>query len=443
MTDNVEAVKAEEPAINPLEKSIDITVSAAELNAGIEAELKRAAKKAKMPGFRVGHVPMSHVRAMYGQDAYVNTLNRLIDAEYRKAVEEQKLNVCGQADCKAKETKEGEDLQFTLTVEVYPEITTPDFSAMELKRYTSPATDAEVAKTIDIIAKQRATFEKEEGREAAAEDRVTINFKGTKDGEAFQGGSAEGFSFVLAQGRMLPDFEAAVTGMKAGDKKSFNLTFPENYGNAELAGKEVVFEVECTNVEKPIYPAIDEAFLKTLGLDSVEALNTEVRGNLEREVKARLLARTKAGVIDAVLKACEFAVPKALIADEQKRMAEQFARDTAARSGANLKDVKPLPAELFAEPAARSVRLGMMFSHIVAENKIEVTREDMEAHVRELAAAYEQPEEMVKFMLQDPNQANQVANVVVENKVVDLILSKAKTSEEVVAFDNLMGQQPA
>ncbi len=439
MTDKVEAVKAEEPAKNPLEKSVDITVSAAELKAGTQAELKRYAKKAKMAGFRPGHVPFAMVESMYGQQAYMDTLNKLIDAGYRKAVEENKFNVVGQADCQPKETKEGEDLQFTLTFECYPEIANPDFAALELKRYTCPVTDAEVAKTLDIMVKQRVTYEEEAGRAAAAEDRVTINFKGTKDGEAFQGGSADGFAFVLAQGRMLPEFETAVTGMTAGEKKSFDLTFPKDYGNAELADKQVVFEVECVKVEKPIYPTIDEEFAKSLGLESVEAMNNEVRRNLEREVKARLLQRTKNEVFNAILAAADFQAPKAMVAQEQQRLADEMSAQMMRYTGK--KDNKPMPLELFAEPAVRQTRLGMLAAAILEHNKLTVEEADLNAHIEEMASAYEQPEEMIKWIKQDKQQLSNISAVVLENKMIEFILGKAKTAEEVVAFDELMGNQ--
>ncbi len=441
MTDNVEAVKAEEPAKNPLEKSVDITVSAAELKAGTQAELKRLGKKAKMPGFRPGHVPAAMVEAMYGQEAYMHALNNLIDAAYRKAVEENKFNVVGQADCQPKETKEGEDLQFTLTFECYPEIKTPDFAAIELKRYTCPVTDAEVEKTIEIMVKQRVTYEVEEGRKAAAEDRVTINFKGTKDGEAFQGGSAEGFVFVLAQGRMLPEFEAAVTGMAAGEKKSFDLTFPKDYGNADLADKQVVFEVECVKVEKPIFPAVDEEFAKSLGLESVEAMKAEVRRNLEREVKARLLQRTKNEVFNAILAASDFAAPTALVAQEQQRLADEMAAQLARYSGKKAANDQKVPLELFKEPAVRQTRLGMLVTAILADTKLSADREDLLAHVKEMASAYEQPDAMVDWIMNDKAQLDGIAAVVLENKLVDYILNNGKTSEEVVAFDELMGNK--
>lgn len=438
MTDKVEAPKAEEPAKNPLEKSVSFTVSAAELKKGMDAELKRIAKKAKMPGFRPGHVPFAHIQAAYGQEAYTETLNKLIGEAYDKAVREAKLAVAGIPNIKGEPPKSADaDLEFTATVECYPEFDLPDFSAVELKKYTCVVDDAAVAKTLDVMIKQRATYEADEKRQAAAEDKVTINFKGTKDGVAFDGGSAEGFVFVLNQGRMLPEFEAAVTGLAAGEKKTFKLTFPQDYGAKDLAGQEVEFEVEVTKVEKPVYPAVDDAFAKTLGLDSADALRAEIRKNLEREVKARVLQKTKTEVMDAVNAACTFALPKAVVADEQRAMAETAKRDMAAR-GLDVKKMKDLPLELFADGAARRVRLGLFAAKLIEAEKLEASEADVKAIVEEMASAYEKPEEMVETVMKDRAQVAQFYNIATENKVVEWVLSKAKTTETALEFDKLM-----
>lgn len=435
MTDKVEAVQAEEQS--PLAKSVTFTVSAAELKSGMDAELKRLAKKVKMPGFRPGRVPFATVQAMYGQQAYVETLNRLIGVAYEKAVVEAKLNVAGAPEVKAEEVAEGEDLKFTATVECYPEFDLPAFDALELKKYVCEVTDVEVNKTLDIMAKQRATYEEEEGRKAAAEDKVTINFKGTKDGVAFDGGSAEGFVFVLAQGRMLPEFEAAVTGLAAGETKTFNLTFPADYGAKDLAGQEVQFEVEVTKVEKAVYPAIDDEFAKSLGLEGVEKMKSEVMTNLNREVKARISAKTKAEVLEALDGLCTFALPKAVVAEEQQRLADSAKQDMAAR-GMDVKKAPALPLELFAEQASRRVRLGLLVAKLVEAEKLTATEEDVKALAQEMAGAYEKPEEMVEWMMKDANRVADLYNVATESKVVEFVLSKAKTTEEVVAFDQLM-----
>ena len=457
MTENVEAVKAEEalkteeaaqvaeqtaevkaqePAKNPLEKSIEITIDQDKFKAGVKAELKRIGKKAKMPGFRPGHVPAAMIEASYGLEANNRVLNNLIDEGFRKAVEEAKLHIAGQASA---EPIEGEAMKFKLTFEVFPEINTPDFSGVELKRYSCPVTDAEVQKTIDIIVKQRAVYEVEEGRKAGAEDKVTVNFEGSRDGKPFEGGSAEGFQFVLAQGRMLPEFEAAVTGMTAGESKTFELTFPTNYGNAELAGKPATFKVDCVKVEKPVYPAVDEEFAKSLGIDTVDQMKADIKANLEREVKNRLEIRTQNEVMDALYKLCDFPVPQAFLKDQMRVMAENMLR----ASGLKDKTVDDVPRELLEEPANRALHLSMMSGHLIESNKISVSQAEIEARVREAASAYQEPEEMVKWIMKDQNQVRAVAERALELKLVEFILEKAKTTEETLAFDQLMGNDAA
>ena len=453
MTDNVEAakteeavkteeaaqapeVKAEEPANNPLVRSVEITIDQGKLAAGVKAELKRIGKTAKMPGFRPGHVPAKMIEAAYGYEANNRVLNRLIDEEYRAAVQKEGYKVVGQASA---EPVEGEGIKFRLSFETLPEITTPDFSGVELKRYSCEVTDEAVQKTIDIIVKQRAQYEAEEGRKAAAEDRVTCDFEGSQDGKPFAGGSAQGFQFVLAQGRMLPEFETAVTGMTAGEEKSFELTFPANYGNAELAGKTATFKVKCTKVEKPVYPEVNEEFAKSLGQDTVENMRAEIKSNLEREVKARLEARTRSEVFDAVVNLCTFPVPQVMLNEEMQRMAENMLR------ASGVKDKKPedLPRDLLAEPASRQLRLSMMLGHILEENKMQVSREEVEARAKEIASAYQQPEEMVKWLMGNQQQAARIAEGVAEAKIVEFILGKAKTTDEAIGFDQLMGNEAA
>ena len=425
--------KAEEP--NPLERSVEVTLDQAQFDSSVKAELRRIGKNLKMPGFRPGHVPAKMVEAAYGFDAANRVMNRMIDEQFREAVKQGNYNVAGQANAAP---VEGEAMKFKLTFEVLPEITTPDLSALELKRYTCEVTEEAVQKTIDIIVRQRATYEVEEGRKAAADDKVTVNFEGSRDGEPFEGGSAEDFQFLLGQGRMLPEFETAVTGMSAGESKTFDLTFPANYGNADLAGKQVSFKVDCTKVEKPVYPAVDDDFAKTLGLESVEKMREEIKKNLEREVKERLSMRTRQEVMEALYKLCDFPVPQVMLEAEMKAVAENFLQYAGSKGKA-----EDLPRELLFEPANRQLHLAMLTQHILQENNIVASKSEIEARAREIASAYEEPEEMVKWVMSNQQQFQGVAGRVLEEKLVDFVLGKAKTTDEAVPFDDLMGRSTA
>ena len=329
------------------------------------------------------------------------------------------------------------DPEFTATVEVFPEVEVPDLSEVELKRYTCDVTDVEVDKTIEIMRKQRATFEEDPEGVAGAEKRVTIDFVGKLDGEPFQGGSATDFAFVIGAGQMLPDFEKAVDGMKKGEKKTFDMTFPADYVE-HLAGKTVQFEVELKKVEVAKLPEVDAEFAKKLGInDGVEKMREEIAANLTREVKARITQKTKDGVMNALNDAAKFDLPKALVEQEQESMARAFEQNMQARG--MKKPGRSFPAELFKEGAARRVRLGLLIDALVQKENLAPTDEEVDAHITDLAASYENPEEVKQWFKSDVYRMNDAHAYVLENKVTEWALSKAKTTEEKVDFDQLMG----
>lgn len=424
---------------NPLEQSFEVVVPAAAVTTATRAELRRIAKRFRMAGFRPGHVPMHIVEQVHGMQVSGEVIERLLNDAYRKAVEEKQLQVAGSPRAEALPAQPGQDLHFKMFVEVLPEVTLPDLKGLDLKRFTCEVTDAEVEKTIGIMVKQRVTYELEEGRRAAADDRVTVDFTGTKNGETFKGGSAEGFAFVLNQGRMLPEFETAVTGMAAGESKTFDLTFPANYGNAELAGQQVTFSVTCNKVEKPNYPAVDEEFAKQLGVDSLEAMRTEIRRNLERETKERARQRTAKAVCDALVGATDFPLPRAMVAEQQQALAnemqEQMKRYGTIKEGQETK----MPLEIFADQAARQVRLGLIFGHIARTQNLTVSHEEIAEYARTFASAYEEPDAVVQAWLKDEGQSAALANQLMEDKVVGWLLEQAGAGEEALEMDALMG----
>lgn len=433
MTQNLETLGA-------LERRIDLTVAGAELKAEVAKRLAKLSRTVKMPGFRPGKVPMKMVEASYGPQVEVEVVNDLVGNAFVKAVSEAKLRVAGAPRVEAKAGAEGaEDLAFTATFEVYPEIAVPDLSAVEIKRSTCPVGEAEIDATIDIMRKQRATYEAVD-RAAGDTDQVVVDFKGMLDGVAFPGGSAEGFAFVLGAGRMLPEFEEAVRGLRAGESKTFPLTFPNDYGSAELAGKTAEFTVTVQKVEKQVLPAVDTEFAKSLGIaeGDVEKMRAEIRNNLEREVESRLKARTKEAVMDALVAVSSFELPKALIAEDQQRLVEMARADMAAR-GMDVKNA-PIPAELFTAQAERRVRLGLLVGELVAKEGLTVKPEQIRKLVEDMAQSYERPEEVISWYLSDRKRVAELEAVALENNVVDWAIAKAKAVDTPVAFDELMGR---
>src|SRR5690606_12059756 len=311
-------------------------------------------------------------------------------------------------------------MAFSATFEVYPEVQVPDLSALKVTRSNVQVGDAEVQRTIDILRKQRATYEAREGRAAQDDDRVTLDFTGTIDGVAFEGGSAEKFPFVLGQGRMLPEFETAVRGMKAGESKTFPLNFPEDYGSKEVAGKTAEFAITVTEVAEAILPEVDAEFAKALGQPEgdVEKLLADVRSNIEREVKVRAQARSKASVMDALAEACTFDVPKALVQnDAQGRVTA--AREELKQRGVPNADSMPIPADAFTAESERRVRLGLLVSELVQAADLQAKPEQVRTRIEEFAQNYEQPAQVVAYYLSDRQRRAEIEAIVLEDNVVD------------------------
>ena len=424
-----------------LERRLDLAVAIADLDKEIEQRLKRLGKNAKMPGFRPGKVPASIVKQQYGAQAHNEAMNEAIERAFSDAVRSQQLRVAGYPRIEAKQTESTTHIEFSAVFEVYPEFTVADLKDVELERAQLEVGAAELDSTLDVLRKQRVSYEPVD-RAAAAGDKVTIDFLGKKDGEPFQGGQAHDYPFVLGQGAMLADFEQAVTGLKAGEAKTFEMTFPEDYFAKDLAGQKVSFEVTVKEVREPILPEIDEAFAKTLGVGdgSVEKMRSEIEANLKREVKKRLQSKVKDQVMEALLKANPIDVPNALVEMEIERLMNAARADMEQRGGAKMKDF-PMKREWFAEQAKRRVTLGLVLSEAVKVNQLHANPEQIKTIVEEAAQSYEHQEEVVRWYYAQPQRLAEIEGVAIEDNVVAWALSTAKVVDKPVAFDELMGQQ--
>lgn len=427
--------------LSGLERRVDLSVPVADIEKEVDSRLKRMARTAKMPGFRPGKVPMSMLSRSYGPELRMEVLNAKIGDALEKTVSESKLRLAGSPNVAPK--TEGNDesvVAFTATFEVYPDVELPDLSTLEVSKAKSDVGDAEIQRTIDILRKQRVTFVEREGRAAEDNDQVTLDFAGKIDDVAFDGGTAEDFAFVLGQGRMLPEFEEAARGLKAGETKTFPLAFPADYGSADVAGKTAQFTITIKKVEEGVLPEFDSEFAKQLGQaeGDVEKLRADIRGNLEREVSSRTLARTKASVMEALAKAVSFDVPKALVnEDAEKRIAA--AREDLKQRGVPNADTMPIPADAFTAESERRVRLGLLINELIQAEGLKVKPEQIRAKIEEFAQSYERPEEVVRYYISDKARLAEVESIVLEDNVVQHVLAKAKVAEEQVSFDDLMG----
>jgi len=423
-----------------LQRKLNIVVPMAEIDVEVESRLKRLSRTVKLAGFRPGKVPFKVVAQQFGPQVRQEVLGDTLQKSFGDAVNEQNLRVAGYPKFDAAPPGDGAaEFSYSATFEVYPEVVVGDVAKAKVKRAKLEVGEADVDKTLEIMRKQRVSYDTVE-RAAGDGDRVTMDYVGTIDGVEFAGGKAEGQSIVLGEGRFLPDFEKALPGLKAGEGKSFEVKFPDDYAGKEVAGKTAVFKVEVKAVAAPKLPEIDAEFAKSLGVadGDIAKMRAEVRGNLEREVTARVKARTKERVMDALTEVTQIEVPKALVEMEIERLQQMARQDLAAR-GIPVGDNVPLPAEMFEKNAQRRVTLGLILAEVVRAQNLAAKPEQVKAAVEEQAQSYERPEEVVKWFYSSPDRLRDIEGMVLEENVVAWVLANAQVEDEAVSFDELMG----
>jgi trigger factor len=435
--------------LEKLERRMTITLPLDDVKAEVEKRLKVRARTAKAPGFRPGKVPMKIVAQQYGYQVESEVLNDKIGRAFNDAAEEANLRVAGFPRIEPKTGAAEGSIAFDATFEVYPEVKIGDLSSADVEKTVADVSEAEIDKTIDILRKQRVHFHVkgehgahgDGGADASAQggDRVTVDFVGKIDGVEFQGGKAEDYAFVLGEGRMLPEFEAAALGLKTGESKSFPLHFPEDYHGKDVAGKTAEFTITMKKIEWAHMPEVDAEFAKSLGIPDgdLAKMRDDIKANLEREVKGRTKAKTKDSVMDALIKVSELDVPKSLVEQDVQRLIEMTRQDMAQR-GMNVKDM-PFPPELFTTQAERRVRLGLILAELVKTNNLQATADQVKAQVDEFAQSYEDPQQVVKYYYADRRRLAEVEALVLEENVVNYVLGKAKVTDKLVSFDELMG----
>jgi trigger factor len=428
--------------LEKLERKITFSLPVDVITKEVDVRLKRVARQVKIDGFRPGKVPMNIVAQRYGYSTQFEVMNDKVGEAFAVATNEAKLRVAGQPRITEKEDAPEGELQFDAIFEVYPEVKFADLSSLEVETVSAEVNDAAIDKTIEILRKQRRTFA-QRGLDGAAQDgdRVTIDFEGKIDGEPFQGGKAEDFQFLLGEGQMLKEFEDAVRGMKSGESKTFPLSFPADYHGKDVAGKQSDFLVTLKKVEAAHLPEVTDELAKSLGVAdaTVAGLRADIKNNLEREVKFRLLGRNKQAALDAVAAKAELDLPKASVQAEVDRMIEGARADLKAR-GIKDADKAPIPDDVFRPQAEKRVRMGLVVADLVRANNLQATAEQIKAHIEELASSYEKPAEVVRWYYGDMSRLGEVEAIVIENNVTDFILSKVKVNAKAISFDELMGQ---
>ncbi|MCG9778677.1 trigger factor [Photobacterium damselae] len=418
-----------------LERQLTITVPAANIEDAVTAELKKIAKNRRFDGFRPGKAPLKMVAKMFGASVRQDILGEVMQRHFIEAIVKEQINPAGAPTFTPVEMAEGQDLVFKATFEVFPEIALQGLDKVVVEKPVVEVTEADVDNMIETLRKQQATWT-EVDAPAVADSRVTIDFEGTIDGEAFDGGKAEGFALAMGQGRMIPGFEDGIVGKKAGEEFNIEVTFPEEYHAENLKGKAAVFAIKLSKVEAQELPELTEEFVAKFGIEngSVDALKAEVRKNMERELKQAVKGRIKEQAINGLIEQNDIAVPAALIDQEINVLRQQAAQ----RFGGNAQNMPELPRELFEEQAKRRVVVGLLLGEVIKSEELKADEERVKAIISEMASAYEDPTEVVAYYEGNEQLMNNMRNIALEEQAIDAIVAKAQVSDKEVGFNDLM-----
>ncbi|TCV94403.1 trigger factor [Biostraticola tofi] len=420
-----------------LGRRVSITVAADAIEQAVKSELVNVAKKVRIDGFRKGKVPHHIVAQRYGSSVRQDVLSDLMQRNFVDAIIQEKINPVGAPNYVPGDYKIGEDFSYAVEFEVYPEVELKGLDGIEVEKPKVSVNDADVDTMLETLRKQQADW-KETDAAADKEDRVTVDFTGTIDGEEFEGGKASDFVLAMGQGRMIPGFEDGVIGHKAGESFEIDVTFPADYHAENLKDKAAKFAIVLKKVEQRELPELTEEFIKRFGVadGSLDGLRAEVRKNMERELKNAVRSRVKTQVIDGLINANSIDVPAALVDGE----IDVLRRQAAQRFGGDEKQALELPRELFEEQARRRVIVGLLLGEVIKTHELKADDERVNTLIEEMASAYEDPQEVIEFYGKNQELMNNMRNVALEEQAVEALLANAKVSEKETTFNELMNQ---
>ncbi len=424
-------------ATEGLGRRMTVEVPQERIEKEVDNRLRQVAKSTSIKGFRPGKVPMKEVKRRYGEQVRNEVVGEVVQSTFYEAVTKENVNPAGLPKIEPEVMEEGKDLKYIADFEVMPEVELASMDGADIEKTVAAVTDADVEKMIDTLRKQRSEW-KAVKRKAKEDDRLNIDFVGTIDGEAFGGNEGKGVVLTLGSKRMIPGFEDGLVGAKKGEELTLDLTFPEDYSSKEVAGKAVQFAVTVNEVEEPVLPEIDDAFVSAFGIEGgVENLNAEVRKSMERELEQAVKGKIKQQVMDKLLELNDILVPQALVEREAETLANQMRQQMHIPQG---KTGPELSTSMFEEQARRRVTLGLILSEVVQANELKADAEKVRAEVEKLASSYDQPEEVVKWYYGDKQRLAEVESLVLEEQVVDWVLQQAKVTDVEAGFDEVMNR---
>ena len=420
-------------ATTSIERRLTVTVPAEQVDSAVDKKVNETAKTIRIDGFRPGKVPAKVVKKRYGASIRQDVLGDVIQSSYFEALQQENLKPAGMPNIEPKEDAGEGEFSYSAVVEIYPEIALVDASGVSVGRMTSSIEDADVDTMIEMLLSQQTQWT-EVLRAAADTDQINIDFEGYLDGEAFDGGAAQGHDLVLGSNSMIPGFEEGILGMEAGKDKDITVTFPEDYNAAELAGKEAVFTIKVNTVSEATKPELNEEFFARFNPkeEGEAGFRAEIRSNMSREMNQALKSKLKNGLLNAYLELNTFDVPKALVTEELGRLKQQAMQQFG---GGNEKlDPSILPDEMFQDQADKRVKIGLLAAEIIQQNEFKADEDKVKALVEEMAQGYQDPQEFIDHYMNNAEQRSQLEGVVLEDQVVEHLLAAASITEVAVDY---------
>lgn len=416
-----------------LERKMHVIVPSEEIETQVTEKIKQTAQRVRINGFRPGKVPLREVKRRFGEGIRQEVSSEVIQSSYGEALQKEEINPAGTPTIEEVKLEEGKDLEYTATFEVFPEIEVKSFDAISVEKLTSEISDEDLDSMIETLREQHMTFE-ETDRVSEDKDKLNIDFDGYVDEEAFEGGTAEGNEIILGSGSMIPGFEDGLIGLKAGDEKDLEVTFPETYQAENLAGKDAIFKIKVNSVSKPVIPELDDDFFKLFEVEEggMEAFREEVKSNMQRELDTAIKAKIKEQVMDGINESNKVDLPKALIDQEVNRMREEAVQRFG---GGTQMDPGMLPAEMFTEQAEKRVKLGLIVNSIVDTNDLEPDEDKVREKIETMSNSYQDPQEVINFYYNNEQQLSQIQNMVLEEQIVNLVLGTANVTEKAVSYE--------